>query len=211
VSGRSPKPLPLIWTQALRDSDLDATAVFVGLVVASFMNRHGEARPAVETIARGARCHTRTTQRALRRLAKKGWLPAHISGGRLANRYFADLPGTVSADYRSQWAETLARLPGFREAREGQPWRTERSTLAGGAPNPGTRATRRPVKASESAAPTAAAALSGSAASGPGEEKFAPEDDCQGCGERRTLVGPDFRYCGDCQDAIAAIREEGAT
>lgn len=69
------------WRSALINSDLKAGPKLVALVLATYMNDHGESCfPTQETIAKNASRSVRDVQRAIKELSKTGWIEIHKHG-----------------------------------------------------------------------------------------------------------------------------------
>jgi Helix-turn-helix domain len=189
------RSLVVVWRDAIGDCDLDSTAKLVAYQLTRWMDARGFCYPSREEIAAKASLSVRAVDLAIRRLESQGWLLIERSRGRQSNRYKATLSPTANEIRRSEWGNRASDAP----------------NSASDAPNGERRSPEDVLRRRKRSAPTDAAPLSGSASSGPLREEWPPEDDCQGCRVRAVLVGPDFRYCRDCQAAIDALREEGAT
>jgi hypothetical protein len=87
---------PRQWRDAIRDSDLDATAKLVAYTLSTYLNGRGEAWPSKETLAAGASKSKRAVDGAIDRIAATGFLSVSKSKGRSSNRYQATTP-TVQA------------------------------------------------------------------------------------------------------------------
>ena len=83
---------PTVWRDAIRDSELDATAKAVAWALSTYMNGRGEAWPSKETLAVGASKSKRAVDGAIVRIARAGYLGVSQSKGRSSNRYQAKLP-----------------------------------------------------------------------------------------------------------------------
>jgi hypothetical protein len=103
---QSPSPV-IAWRHALVESDLDRTAILVGLVLAVYMNAKGEAHPSRATIAAGAKLSVSSVDRALKRL-KRAFLvrigPNPDHRGRRCNDYVATMPDVVVTEPTSALA-----------------------------------------------------------------------------------------------------------
>jgi hypothetical protein len=92
------RPGIAVWLDAVRDSDLDRTAVLTAAMLATWMGRKGMAWPSRQTIANACRFRSlRTVDGALNRLEKSGYLRVEHSRGRTPNRYYIALPTGHSA------------------------------------------------------------------------------------------------------------------
>jgi hypothetical protein len=84
---------PYAWQRAVRDSDLDGTALKVLLVLSTYMNQQGRAFPSKDTLAAKARVSKRTVDEAINRGERAGLLVVRRSPGRAPNLYVATRPG----------------------------------------------------------------------------------------------------------------------
>lgn len=82
------------WRDAVRDSDLDATARIVGMTISTYWRANGNgAYPSKSTIAKGAGLRSvRAVDYAILRLEAAGFLEVTRSKGHRANSYAATLP-----------------------------------------------------------------------------------------------------------------------
>jgi hypothetical protein len=162
------------WRDAVRDSGLDRTAKLVAFVISTYMDSIGKAFPSKATIAAGSSLGAgrRAVDRAVDRLEASGLLKIRRSRGRVSFRYFASVP--TSHDDARLFAGNLAK-------RDDQ-HRTD-------APATSRQRATEGAKCAES--PRCDAASTKRAAS-------LPEEECETCGLRRPLVGPDFHLCAEC-------------
>ena len=172
------KPLVGVWRDSLRDSAVDSSSKLVGLVLSTYMNGRGYARPGRVTLARGCSITTRTVETCVRKLETAGFLIVEWSvGGRSqTNVYQAHLPETSNDVRRSEWETANAA--------------TQTANL--------TTQTAKQVrpKAFESVESGTRAAVGVVAR---------PLDDCMACGERRPLhLLRDRLLCLACIEAEAA-------
>ena len=100
------KPRQAVWRDVVRDSALTWRGKVVGLVLSTYMNKHGHAFPSRDTIAAGGSVGVRTVDRALAELEVAGLLSVRRSKGRRANRYQAMLPATASDVRGWEWANS---------------------------------------------------------------------------------------------------------
>jgi hypothetical protein len=111
------KALPLIWTQAIGESDLDSTARHVARALSDFMDRNGACFPGREKIAKSTGYSVRTVERAIPKLEWKGWLEVERGTGRRSNIYRATLPPEASDSRHKEWE--LASASGDSVSRSG--------------------------------------------------------------------------------------------
>ena len=83
---------PILWRDAIRDSDLDSTAKLVAHTLSTYMNGAGVCWPSKSTLAQGAGKSKRTVDGAIERLASAGFLTISQSRGRSSNGYTASNP-----------------------------------------------------------------------------------------------------------------------
>jgi DNA-binding PadR family transcriptional regulator len=170
------KSLVAVWRDAVRDSELDATAKHVAMTLSTWMNGHGACYPSRHSIAAGCSISLSSVDRALRRLEEASWVEIEhtVGGKRRTNSYAAFLPQTASQVRRLEW-----------ERRQTRP-----QTASNDALNGVTSDTRKRLKALESGGAADAASLR--------EAASAPLEDCPGCHRVRPLVAPRFIYCAEC-------------
>jgi hypothetical protein len=89
---------PTVWRDAVRDSDLDATAKLVAYTLSTFMNGAGTCWPSKGLLAVRCGRSVRTVDRAIERLEAAGFLVVGRTRGRTSNRYEAVLPNPVTHD-----------------------------------------------------------------------------------------------------------------
>jgi hypothetical protein len=183
-----------VWRDAVRDSELDATAKLVAFVLSTYMNGRGCARPSKETLAAGASLSSgrRAVDHAVDRLEGAGFLEVERSRGRTANRYQATLSPTAHELRRSEW-ETAQETQPNRAPDDRQPRTSRRPT----AHRVRTKALEARESRNDDAAPDGASSL--------------PEGECWGCRVVGPLVGPRFHYCRACASGIEALAAEGAS
>jgi hypothetical protein len=89
---------PIVWRNAIRDSELDRTAKLVCFVISTYMNGAGEAFPAKDTIAKGAGLGSgrRSVDQAVDRIEAAGFLEVTRFRGRRSFNYRATLPNVAS-------------------------------------------------------------------------------------------------------------------
>jgi len=86
---------PIIWRQAIRDSDLDGTAKHVAHVISTYMNGAGDTFVGKETIARGASLKSvRAVDRAVHRIENAKFISVLRTNGGRPNHYLAQTPNT---------------------------------------------------------------------------------------------------------------------
>ena len=86
---------PIVWREAIADSELDATAKLVAHTISTYMNGAGDSFPGKDSIARRASLGKRAVDRAIDRLDAKGYLHVQRSKGRRPNHYWAAVPNRV--------------------------------------------------------------------------------------------------------------------
>jgi hypothetical protein len=163
-----------VWRDAVRDSGLDRTAKLVAFVISTYMDSSGSAWPSKATIAAGSSLGAgrRAVDRAVDRLEASGLLVIKRSRGRVSFRYSATVPS--SHPDATLFVRNLAHR------------NSEHRTNTAATSRVGT------TESAESArSQRRDAALWIDAAS-------LPEEDCEICGARRPLIGPDFHRCFDC-------------
>lgn len=176
------KSLVAVWRDALRDSTLSTAAKAVGFTLNTYSNGRGYSFPSRQALALGASVSVRTAERMVARLEAAGFVQVQrSSGGRArSNRYALTLPETASQVRRLEWeTATDEALNGVNESAK------RRHSDA-----------RKQLKATESGAPDAAAALRSAAAGA------LIEDFCGRCDKRLPLV--DDLYCVPCAAKIQA-------
>lgn len=177
--------LPVIaeWRNAIRDSDLDATAKLVALVLSTYMNSAGECYPARATLAKNCRCAVRTVERAVTRIESAGLLDVSRTAGRgHSNRYRASVKGVTGDAFSGK------------KRRHQRPEKATPDAVKGD-----TGDARKREKASESGR----ARLDGGA-----PPILRPVDPCMGCGEHRPLSDVDGRYiCDACALGESGVAE----
>jgi hypothetical protein len=197
-SERRTVPVALIWQQALRDSELGAGDVFLGLVLGTCLNRFGIAWPGRAALSAGSRCHIRTVERRVDRLERARWLTVdRSSGGRsVTNLYVVSLPDSAALGYHERWRETAAHTAGFADARDPKRRHSGRKTAAFHARNGGNRCRPKAFKAVE---------LGDDSSQGSSPpEKNLPLDECARCHQVRPLVAPRHVRCAECQAEVDA-------
>lgn len=75
------------WERSLRSSDLPPGVKHIGLTLATYVDRRGEAWPAISSLARDASYSERHTSRLIAELARAGWVNIIEHGGHRANTY----------------------------------------------------------------------------------------------------------------------------
>jgi hypothetical protein len=182
----SRRSIPVVWRDAIGDSDLDSTAKLVAYQLTRWMNGRGVCFPSREEIAAKASLSVRAVELAISRLEADGWLQIERSRGRRSHRYCAALPPTANEIRRSEWPTANER-----------PSNGERRSSNGERRSPEDVVRRR-----KRAAPTADA-LSG-ASSGPqsNEGRGFPEGECERCRRVRALVDADAHFCADCLEPV---------
>jgi hypothetical protein len=138
----------LAWRIAVRESELDANAKAVALVLDTYMDGRGFAWPSRKTIAQSSSLHIDTVDRALRRIEKAGLLLVVRSPGRASNRYQATIPNSPVGAAVGDGDETLQQ-----PHPAGVNSRTQRGSTA--APN-GLEAVKKPSKKPKGVARTRA-------------------------------------------------------
>ena len=90
----SARPPVAVWLGALRDSELDGTAVFLGAMLTTWVGRGmGPIWPSRATIARACRFKSvRTVDGGIARLERSGFLYVVHSRGKRPNEYYLALP-----------------------------------------------------------------------------------------------------------------------
>jgi hypothetical protein len=90
---------PMVWRNAIRDSDLDRTAKLVAYTISTYMNGAGEAFPGKGTIAVGAGLGKgrRAVDHAIDRIEAAGFLEVERSKGRRSFHYRATRPNVAGA------------------------------------------------------------------------------------------------------------------
>jgi Helix-turn-helix domain len=83
------------WRDAIRASELDASAKLVALVLATYANATGECWPSKQTLYEGCSLSARVVDRAVLRLEETGFVDVKRSVGRVVNRYFLRIPNPV--------------------------------------------------------------------------------------------------------------------
>ena len=96
-SGQDPTPprgpwLRFDWERSLRSSDLPPGVKHIGLTLATYVDRRGEAWPAISSLASDASYSERHTSRLLAELARAGWVSTIEHGGHRANTYRLVVP-----------------------------------------------------------------------------------------------------------------------
>jgi hypothetical protein len=99
----SRRSIPVVWRDAIGDSDLDSTAKLVAYQLTRWMNGRGVCFPSREEIAAKASLSVRAVELAISRLEADGWLQIERSRGRRSHRYCAALPPTANEIRRSEW------------------------------------------------------------------------------------------------------------
>ena len=125
--GRSMSERPFLgdWRDALLDSEVDKTAILVGLVLSTFAKASGSCHPGKERLAADSRLSKRGVDGAIDRLSAAGFLIVSRSRGRSSNGYQLTLPTL----------QVAARLNSTNPAaRTNQPCRNGSPTLQVAAP-----------------------------------------------------------------------------
>ena len=103
----SRRSIPIIWRDAIGDSDLDSTAKLVAYALSTWMNGQGSCRPGREAIARRTSLTVRAVELATRRLEDRGCVEVERTAGgnhfTTMNRYVALLPPGANEVRRSEW------------------------------------------------------------------------------------------------------------
>jgi DNA-binding transcriptional MocR family regulator len=87
---------PIVWREAIADSELDATAKLVAHTISTYMNGAGDSFPGKDAIAKRSSLGKRAVDRAIDRLEAHGYLRVERSKGRRPNHYWADVPNHVA-------------------------------------------------------------------------------------------------------------------
>jgi DNA-binding transcriptional MocR family regulator len=110
---------PIVWREAIADSELDATAKLVAHTISTYMNGAGDSFPGKDSIAKRASLGKRAVDRAIDRLEAKGYLQVQRSKGRRPNHYWAAVPNRVAGTWCTE--PTVSLEPSTMSLETGNP------------------------------------------------------------------------------------------
>jgi Helix-turn-helix domain len=102
---------PIIWREAIAESELDATAKLVAHTISTYMNGGGDSWPGKDSIAKRASLGKRAVDRAIDRLEAEAYLHVQRSKGgrRRPNHYWAAAPNGVAGTGCTEETVSLER------------------------------------------------------------------------------------------------------